>query len=124
MKKLILLFLLFTLQAAISYAANIDTSFKFSTIETGHFSIHFHQGLEDVAQRAASIAEDVHAMLVKEFQWEPREKTQVVLIDDSDFTNGQADVLPYNTIYIQIAPPSIDMTIGEYEDWLKILIIH
>src|SRR3989338_10929771 len=117
---------LFTFQfvAVISHAANLDTSFKFSTIETEHFSIHFHQGLEDVAQKSASIAEDAHDTLVREFKWEPREKTQMVLIDDSDFTNGWASVLPYNTIYIQVVPPSIDMTIGEYEDWLRMLIIH
>ena len=117
---------LFTFQfvAVISHAANLDTSFKFSTIETEHFSIHFHQGLEDVAQKSASIAEDAHDTLVREFKWEPREKTQMVLIDDSDFNNGWASVLPYNTIYIQVVPPSIDMTIGEYEDWLKIIIIH
>ena len=125
MKKLIsLISLLFLLQVLFSHAANIDTSFEFSTIETEHFAIHFHQGLEDAAQKAASIAEDMHESLVKEFKWSPREKTQMVLIDDSDFTNGFASVLPYNTIYIQLVPPAIDMTIGEYEDWLKILIIH
>lgn len=125
MKKFIALLLsLFAFQPSFSYAANIDTSFEFSTIETSHFSIHFHQGLEDIAQKAASIAENMHKTLVAEFKWEPREKTQIVLIDNSDFTNGFANVLPYNTIYIQVVPPSIDMTIGEYEDWLKILIVH
>ncbi|MBI3755346.1 MAG: PD40 domain-containing protein, partial [Deltaproteobacteria bacterium] len=125
MKKIILLlFLLFIFHASLSRAASIDTSFKFSTIETKHFSIHFHQGLEDVAQKAASIAENAHTILTSQFKWEPREKTQMVLIDDSDFTNGWAEVLPYNTIYIEVVPPSIDTTIGEYEDWLKILITH
>ncbi len=125
MKKIIFLVsLLFVFHTHLSRAANIDTSLKFSTIETKHFSIHFHQGLEDVAQKAASIAENAHTILTSEFKWEPREKTQIVLIDDSDFTNGWANVLPYNTIYIQVVPPSIDMTIGEYEDWLKILITH
>ena len=123
-KQLVFLFSLFIFQTSFVHAANIDPSFKFSTIETEHFSIHFHQGLEDLAQKAASIAEDAHDALIKEFQWKPREKTQMVLIDDSDFTNGWASVLPYNAIYLMIVPPSIDMTIGEYEDWLKVLITH
>lgn len=123
MKRLSFLLLL-TFWVTSSWAANIDTSFKFSTIETEHFSIHFHQGLEDMAKRASTIAEEIHAPLVKEFGWAPREKTQLVLIDDTDFTNGFASVLPYNTIYIQVVPPSIDMTIGEYEDWLRMLIVH
>lgn len=125
MKKLVIcISFLAVFYASLLWSANIDPSFKFSTIETGHFSIHFHQGLEDAAQKAASIAERAHDTLVQEFKWAPREKTQMVLIDDSDFTNGWANVLPYNAIYIQVAPPSIDMTIGEYEDWLEILIIH
>lgn len=126
MKKLVVLYvsLLAILYPNPSHAANIDTSFTFSTLQTEHFSIHFHQGLEEVAQKTASIAEEVHNTLVQEFKWTPIEKTQIVLIDNSDFTNGFATVLPYNTIYIQVVPPSIDMTIGEYEDWLKILIVH
>ncbi len=70
------------------------------------------------------MAEEIHSPLVKEFQWGPQEKTQIVLIDNADFTNGSATVLPYNTIYLQVVPPSIDMTIGEYEDWLRMLIVH
>lgn len=123
-KNIFFLFLLVVFYPPLSRAANLDTSFKFSTIETKHFSIHFHQGLEDVAQKAASIAENAHTILTAEFKWEPREKTQIILIDDTDFTNGWANVLLYNTIYIQVVPPSIDTTIGEYEDWLKILITH
>src|SRR3989338_5381106 len=105
MKKFVICFsFLATLYAGLSHAANIDPSFKFSTIETGHFSIHFHQGLDDAAQKAALIAERAHDTLVQGFKWAPREKTQMVLIDDSDFTNGWASLLPYNTIYIQVAP--------------------
>ena len=121
---IIALTLLSIFQYRPSIAANIDTSFRFSTIETEHFSIHFHQGIEELAQKAAIIAEGVHGPLFKEFSWAPREKTQLVLIDDTDFTNGFATVLPYNTIYIKVVPPSLDMTIGEYEDWLKMLIVH
>ena len=123
-KSIICISLIFIFYAAFSDAAEKDTSFRFSTIETEHFSIHFHQGLDDLAQKSALIAEGIHGPLTRQFNWEPREKTQMVLIDDTDFTNGFATALPYNTIYIQTVPPSIDMTIGEYEDWLRMLIIH
>ncbi|MBI5562856.1 MAG: PD40 domain-containing protein [Deltaproteobacteria bacterium] len=116
--------LLLPLLAGVSSAANYDTSFKFSTIETEHFSIHFHQGLDDIAQRTARIAEDAHARLSVEFNWSPLEKTQIIIADDSDFANGAAGVLPYNVIYVQPSPPGLDTAIGEYEDWLSILIIH
>lgn len=110
--------------SSVSHAARLDTSLVFSTIETPNFSIHFHQGLEAVARKAAVIAEEVHGKLTKEFIWQPGEKTEMVLIDNSDFTNGFATALPYNTIYIQVVPPSLASTLGEYDDWLRVLITH
>jgi len=110
--------------ASVTRAARIDTSFVFSSIETPNFSIHYHQGLEAVARKAARIAEDVHDTLSKEFDWRPTEKTQLVLIDNSDFANGLTTALPYNAIVLQVVPPALDSSIGEYDDWLKVLITH
>lgn len=124
MKSTILAVILLLCLSSVSDAARRDTSFAFSTIETPHFSIHFHQGLEGVARKAAAIAEEVHGSLVGEFSWEPPEKTALVLIDDSDFTNGFATALPYNVIYIQVVPPAVASTLGEYDDWLRVLITH
>src|SRR3990170_978583 len=128
MKKILLIIisLIFVLctSSALTNAAQIDNSFKFSTIETDHFTIHFHQDLADVAQKAAKIAESTHKVLTEEFGWIPNEKTQIVLIDNSDFANAYTTVLPYNTIYVHVIPPSIGMTIIEYDDWLKMLIVH
>ncbi len=104
--------------------ATIDSSFRFSTIETDHFVIHFHQGLNDIAKRAAFISEDVHRILSPQFKWTPTEKTQIVLLDNTDFANGLTTVLPYNAIYIFTVSPLPDMTISEYDDWLEILIMH
>jgi dipeptidyl aminopeptidase/acylaminoacyl peptidase len=109
---------------SVSPAAQHDTSLDFSTIETPHCSIHFHQGLETVARKAAVFAEEAHGTLVRQFSWEPGEKTEIVLIDDSDFANGFATALPYNMIYIQVVPPSLMSTLGEYDDWLKSVITH
>lgn len=124
MKSIINVVILLLCVASISHAARLDTSFTFSTIETRHFSIHFHQGLEEVARKTAGIAEEVHGSLSREFSWQPGEKTELVLIDNSDFTNGFATALPYNTIYIQVVPPGLASTLGEYDDWLKMLITH
>src|SRR4030067_2649039 len=128
MKKILLIFFSFIFVLCISpvftNAAQIDTSFNFSIIETDHFTIHFHQHLNDVAQKVAKIAEGTHKVLTEEFGWIPDEKTQIVLIDNSDFANAYTTVLPYNTIYVHVVPPSIGMTIIEYEDWLNLIIVH
>ena len=124
MKSFFIAVLLMLCLSSVSHAARLDTSLVFSTIETPNFSIHYHQGLEALAQRAAVIAEEAHDKLAREFIWHPTEKTQLVLIDNSDFTNGFATAIPYNTIFVQTVPPSLDSTLGEYDDWLKTLITH
>lgn len=124
MKSIFIAIVLLLCLSSVSHAARFDTSFTFSTVETPHFSIHFHQGLEEVARKAALFAEEAHDKLSKDFTWQMREKTEVVLIDNSDFNNGFATALPYNTIYIFVVPPSLSSTLGEYDDWLKVLITH
>ena len=124
MRSILLAAILFFCLASVSQAARHDTSFTFSTIETPHFSIHFHQGLQPVAQKTSLIAEEAHVKLVKEFLWQPGEKTQVLLIDDSDFLNGLSVTAPYNTIYLHVVPPSLASTLGEYDDWLRVLFTH
>lgn len=124
MKSTFIAVILLLCLSTVSHAARLDTSFTFSTIETPNFSIHYHQGLEAVARKAAVIAEEAHVKLTREFSWQPSEKTEMVLIDDSDFMNGFATALPYNTIYIQTVPPGMASTLGEYDDWLKVVITH
>ncbi len=124
MKTLSSTVILLLFLSSVAFAARFDTSFTFSTIETPHFSIHFHQGLEAVAQKAAVIAENAHGKLTRQFSWEPSEKTELVLIDNSDFANGFSTAFPYNTIYVQVVPPSLASTVGEYDDWLKTVITH
>ncbi|QWV95167.1 BamA/TamA family outer membrane protein [Geomonas oryzisoli] len=124
MKSLCLVVVALLCLVSVAHAAKIDTSFRYATVETEHFAIHYHQGLEEVARKAAGMAEDIHAKLTREFQWQPAEKTQVVLIDDSDFTNGLAITIPYNTIYLQVVPPTLSSTLGEYDDWLRVLFTH
>ncbi len=117
------LFLLL-LWASSTSAATMDTSFTFSTIATEHFNIHYHQGLKKAAEKTAKIAEEVQGTLSDLFKWTPEEKTEVVLIDRSDFPNGFSTSLPYNLIYLFPVPPAIDTTLGEYDDWLRTLFIH
>jgi hypothetical protein len=124
MRSVVIAVVLLCCLASVSRAAKLDTSFTFSTIETPHFSVHFHQGLEQVAGKAAGFAEEAYGKMVGEFLWQPEEKTQLVLIDDSDFANGLTVTIPYNTIYIQTVPPSLASTVGEYDDWLKELVTH
>ena len=106
--------------------AKFDPSFRWTTLETPHFLIHYHQGGEDLAQRAARVAEDVHIRLVPRIKWEPKEKTHIVLVDAMDEANGMSSPFPYNQMILFLTQPSGTEGFGltAVDDWLHLLITH
>jgi len=124
LRRVLPVILLLMLVPLTANAAWIDPDFRFQTIETEHFAVHYHQGLEADAKKAASYAEEAYCSVGESFGWRPRERTNLVLVDSSDLANGFTTVLPYNMIYIYMVPPLADMTIGEYDNWLRVVIFH
>ena len=104
--------------------AKYDPSFKWNTIETPHFYIHYHQGEEQISAKVAQISEDVHERLVPRIKWEPKEKTHLVLIDSKDSANGNATPFLYNKMNIYLTKPAGMLHMGAYDDWLRLLITH
>jgi len=111
--------------ASVVYA-KFDPSFIWTTLETPHFLIHFHQGGEDLAKRAAVIAEDVHQRMSPRMKWTPSQKTHLVLADVADEANGQTSPIPYDQIILYVTQPSGQPGFGAtaYDDWLRVLITH
>ncbi len=101
-----------------------DPGYRWRTIETPHFQVHFHQGLEVLAQRAAREAERAHARLAPRLGYSPGQRTQLVLSDDTDAANGSATPLPYNTIRIYAVPPESGSVLNDERDWLEAVITH
>lgn len=102
-----------------------DPSLAWKTLETAHFSIHFHQGEAEIAAEAARHAEEAHARLTERLRWTPSGKTQLVLIDHADTVRGEATPFPYNTIYINPYPPAAGiLTPIRYRNWLRAIIFH
>ena len=107
-------------------SAKFDPSFSWTTIETQHFLVHYHQGGEETARKAAAIAEDVHARLVPRIKWEPKQKTRLVLVDAMDEANGMASPMPYNQMIIFLTQPLSEPGFGtvSHDDWLRLVITH
>lgn len=124
MRIILYIILLITFSTGTASASVFDPSFKFVSVETEHFRINYHQGLEDTGQRAAAVAEEIHQKLTPLFKWSPKEKTNIVIVDNSDFANGMATAIPYNAIYLQAVLPAAASSIGTYDDWLRLLITH
>ena len=125
MKKTIFTGLILLLLAAPA-SAKFDPSFTWTTLESPHFLIHYHQGGEALARKTAQIAEDVHTRLVPRIKWEPVKKTQVVLVDAMDEANGMTTVMPYNIMFLLLTQPVGAPGFGTtpYEDWMRMLITH
>jgi hypothetical protein len=101
-----------------------DPSFRWRTLDTEHFQVHFHQGEEALAQRTAAEAERAHQRLTPYMRFEPEERTQIVLSDDQDSANGSATPLPYDTIRLYAVAPSGRSELNDYRDWLQTLVQH
>jgi WD40 repeat protein len=120
-------YLLLLLAAPALYGASeFPPSYRWQTITTDHFLIHFHQGEEQLAARASVIAEAAHGRLVPMFGWEPRGRTHIILTDNVDIANGSATPFPSNRIEIFVSAPGADPSspIDYYDNWLNLVITH
>lgn len=110
--------------AGVSQAATYDPELTWRTITTEHFHIHFHQGLEALADELSRSVEEIHDQLTEELRWRPRRRTHLVIIDRTDTANGFAGSVPYNQITIFVTAPTNDSTLSYYEDWTPAIQTH
>jgi hypothetical protein len=101
-----------------------DGSVAWKTLESEHFIINYPSRVEDVALRVAQVAERAHATLAPVLRHQPREKCQIVLLDDTDGANGFASVLPRNTVTLYVTAPDDLSNLSDHDDWLYGLIAH
>lgn len=115
-----------SLLAAGPAAAKFDPAHTWRTIRTAHFAIHYHEGGDELAGRAATIAEEVQARLSPRVGWTPRARTQLILADDDDAAGGWATPYPYNQILITPTAPLGEFGLGttRHDDWLRLVITH
>jgi Omp85 superfamily domain/WD40-like Beta Propeller Repeat len=122
--------LIAALLAALSLSAGVreaqagDPRLQWYTLETPHFRVSFHGGLEPLAQRAAAMAERAYTVLGKDLDQTPSELVEILLTDDSDYANGSAGAVPYNTIRLYATAPDDMSALGDYDDWLNELLTH
>lgn len=115
--------LLLALPAALLASGRYDPRLRFMTLSTPRFDIHFHQGEEADARRLAVVAEEV-AREIDQLLGPPSGRVQVILVAQSDLSNGWATPLPYNTIELTAPAPASDSLIGNTSDWLRLVFTH
>ena len=91
------------------------------SLETEHFKIHFHDETEMTAREAATVAEVVYPHITKFYDFEPKNKTHLILIDPDDYSNGAAYYYD-NKIIIWASP--LDFELRGSHRWLQNVITH
>jgi hypothetical protein len=103
---------------------NLSPFLNWLTLQTDHFSIHFPEGLEEGAKKAALHLEEAHEVLTPVFRWTPRHRTEVLLLDNSDQANGLAGAQFRFGLILWLTPPDNWSSISYYDDWLRLLTFH
>ncbi len=91
------------------------------TIESDHFNIHFQEGNNRSAQTTARIAETIYPQITDLYNLEPDTKTNIVLKDRRDYSNGAAYFFD-NQIDIWVS--SLNTPLRGTHDWLWDVITH
>ena len=91
------------------------------TFETEHFQIHFHDETEMTAREAATVAEIIFPKITEFYEFEPKGKTHLILIDPDDYSNGAAYYYD-NKIMIWASP--LDFELRGSHRWLQNVITH
>src|SRR5262245_2793 len=104
-------------------ATRYDPRLRFQTIHTARFDIHFHQGEESLARRLAAFVEEA-ATEVDAAVGAAMGRVHIILVNQDDVANGWATPVPYNTIEISVAAPTVESVIGNSPDWLRIVFVH
>jgi Tol biopolymer transport system component len=104
--------------------AAFDPTLRFYTLETDHFRVTYHTGLEEVAQHVASTCESIQGHMAQAMGHTPKAKTEILLIDSAESANGSASSLPYNAIRLLVTAPEDFSPLGDVDDWYLELVTH
>ena len=96
---------------------------RWQVVETEHFRVMYHQGLEGAAARAAEIAEHAYAPVTDLYDYRPVDKVRIVLKDYDDYANGAA-YFYHDTIEIWTSALEHDYELRGTSDWLRNVITH
>lgn len=113
----------FLVWTGVARAAN-NPALVWHTIETPHLRITYYSGEADVAQHIADLGEDINARLEPLLGWKSSQKTEIVLTDQTDGSNGSATAIPFNAITLYVTAPSDLSPLNDVDDWYQELVTH
>jgi hypothetical protein len=104
-------------------AVGPDPSQDWRIADSTHFRINYVAGQRAQAERTARTAEAAFDKLTRQFHWEPQGRTEIVLLDVFDLSNGYSTPFPFNKNALYLAPPD-EGELLDNSNWLELLITH
>jgi hypothetical protein len=95
-------------------AASFPPELRFRSISTDRVTVHFHQGLEEMARRAASLATEILQRHEARYGVHVG-RVNLVLADVEDDPNGFASPLPYPLVQLRAVAPDGSEDFGNYD---------
>lgn len=108
---------------ATSVAAQTDPRGAYRTLSTAHLRVHYPVALDSLARLSAVHAERAYAQLSAELA-PPRGVIDLLLTDNTDVSNGYAQVFPSNRVVVYAVPPIASRELRFHDDWLRLVITH
>lgn len=105
-------------------AQTVPPDAAWRTLETEHFRVTFPEPLERVGREAAARAERAYDRLSELFVEAPEGRTEVLITDHVDQSNGSARVAPYRRVVIFARPPVDGLALSHFDDWLELVLVH
>ncbi len=104
------------------YGRDILNAYNFDkyTIQTAHFDVHYHTGLQRYAKRVATILERLYEVYKNEYNIVIPHKTEALVVNDERGNGGAIDVT--NQIIISVNP--IKFNLRGTHDWLENVVTH
>ena len=109
--------------ASAEAGAQVDPRGPLRTITTTHFRVHFRASDSTLARRAGGLAEQAYANLSGDLV-APNGRIDLALADNTDASNGFAQVFPNNRVVIYAVPPIAVQELRFQSDWLELVITH
>ena len=120
----ILIFLLLLTQGfsqTWSWTGRTHGELNWSTIETEHYRLHYHQGIENIAKEGASIAEQVRPILLKQMDLKDIPTIDIIFTTEDEIMNGFAGPTYQTFIWVDQNDAAIWL---EDEKWLYQVLSH
>jgi len=103
---------------------NHDSQLIWQTQESKHFRVHFHDDEQAIADEVLGISESVYQRLTPIFNWQPLDKTDIILSDEVDLSNGFAGPVPANRMTLFVNHPNHVNSLEDHAGWFEMLISH